>query len=70
MRKPQKELSLLLEKKGFIPIEVDGLIKDIIHYLPSMKFCSRTKINQELEELGWGIGTIDSVTYKAILSMI
>lgn len=70
MRKPQKELALLLENKGFIPIEVDGLITDIRHYLRNVKFCSRTKVNQELEELGWGIGTIDLVTYKVILSMI
>ncbi len=70
MREPQKELALLLANKGFMPIEVDGLIMDIRRYLRNAGLCSRTKVNRELEELGWGIGAVDLMTYKVILSMI
>jgi len=57
------DLSLRFHTKGFIPIEISGLIKDVFNILDEGRYCTRTEVNQELEDLGWGIGIMDNVSY-------
>ena len=63
------DLSLRFQIKGFILIEISGLIKDIINILDKGRYCTRTEVNQELEDLGWGIGIMDKVTYELLNSL-
>ena len=63
------DLSLRFQIKGFIPIEISGLIKDIINILDKDRYCTRTEVNQELEDLGWGIGIMDNVSYELMNSL-
>jgi hypothetical protein len=64
------DLFLRLQTKGFIPIEIQGLIKDVFNILDKGKYCTITAINLELEDLGWGIEIIDSVTFELINSPV
>jgi hypothetical protein len=63
------ELFLSFQTKGFMPIEIPGLIQDVFNILGKGRFCTMTNINQELEDLGWGIGIMDNVTYELINSL-
>ena len=56
--------------KGFMPIEIPGLVKDAINIIGSSGYSTITAINQELEDLGWGIGIIDNVTHELIISLL
>ena len=49
------DLFLSFQKKGFIAIEIPGLIKDIFNMLGKGRYCTITDVNQELESLGWGL---------------
>ena len=60
------DLFLRFQTKGFIPIEISGLIQDVFNMLGKGRYCARTEINQELEDLGWGIEIMDNVTYELI----
>jgi hypothetical protein len=64
------DLSLRFQSKGFIPIEIPGLIEDVCNILDKGRYCSITEVNQELEDLGWGIEIIDNVTYELINSLV
>ncbi|MFC1813426.1 hypothetical protein ACFL03_12135 [Thermodesulfobacteriota bacterium] len=64
MKNRLNDLSLRFQTKGFIPIEISGLVKDVFNILDKGRYCTRTEVNQELEDLGWGIGIMDNVSYE------
>jgi hypothetical protein len=63
------DLFLNFQTKGFMPIEIPGLIQDVFNMLGKGRYCTITNINKELEDLGWGIGIMDNVTYELIISL-
>ena len=70
MEKRLNDLFLRFKTKGFIPIEITGLIKDVFNIIGKGETCSITTINQELEDFGWGVGIMDNVTYELITSLL
>ena len=64
------DLSLRFQTKGFMPIEISGLVKDIFYILDKDLYRTRTEVNQELEDLGWGIGIMDNDSYKLMNSLV
>ena len=58
------------ETKGFMPIEIPGLVKDAFNVIGDSEYSAITTINRELEDLGWGIDIMDSVTHEVITSLI
>ena len=62
-------LFLSFKAKGFIPIEIPGLIQDVFNIIGKGRYCTITDANQELEDLGWGIEIMDRVTYQLISSL-
>ncbi len=58
------------ETKGFMPIEIPGLAKDAFNIIGSSGYSAIPAINQELEDLGWGIGIMDNVTHELIISLL
>lgn len=64
------DLSLRFQTKGFIPIEIPGLMKDIFNIFSNPVYSTITDINQELEDLGWGIEIMDDATYQLINSIV
>jgi len=63
------DLFLSFQTKGFMPIEIPGLIQDIFNMLGKGKYYTISYVNQELEDLGWGIEVMDNVTYELINSL-
>jgi len=63
------DLFLSFQKKGFMPIEIPGLMQDLFNIIGKGKYCTITDANQELEDLGWGIEPMDNVTYELINSL-
>jgi len=64
------DLFLRFQKKGFMPIEIPGLVKDLLDIMDNIEICTITTIDQELEELGWGINIMDNTTYELITSVV
>ena len=64
------ELFLSFQTKGFMPIEIPGLIQDVFNILGKGRYCPMSNINKELDDLGWGIGVMDSATYELINSLL
>ena len=64
------DLLLRLSNKGFLPIEIPDLIKDFFYLIDSCRCSTMSSIDQELEDLGWGIGVMDNVTYELITSLV
>ena len=64
------DLFVRFQIKGFLPIEIPELVKDVLFIMGNQELCSITAIDQELEELGWGINIMDNGTYQLIMSMI
>ena len=64
------DLFLRFQIKGFMPIEIPGLVKDVFHIMENQDLCSITTIDQELEELGWGINIMDNTTFGMITSLV
>ena len=56
--------------KGFMPVEIPGLVKDVFNIIGNSEYSTITTIDQELEDLGWGIGIIDNVTHELITSLL
>ena len=56
--------------KGFMAIEIPGLVKDVLNIVGSSGYFAITTIDQELEDLGWGIGIMDNVTHELITSLL
>ncbi len=63
------DLILRFQAKGFMPIEIPGIMQDVFNILGKGRHCSITDTNQELEDLGWGIGIMDNVTYELTSSL-
>ena len=63
------DLFLRFQTKGFIPIEIPGLIQDVFNMLGKGRYCTIINVNQELEDLGWGIEIMDNVTYALVNSL-
>jgi hypothetical protein len=63
------DLFLSFQQKGFMPIEIPGLLQDLFNIIGKGRYCTITDANQELEDLGWGIEPIDNVTYELINSL-
>ena len=64
------DLFLRFQIKGFMSIEIPELVKDVLDIMNNRKPCTITTIDQELEELGWGINIIDNATYELITSVV
>jgi hypothetical protein len=62
-------LFLRFQTKGFMSIEISGLIQDVFNMLGKGRYCTITNVNQKLEDLGWGIEIMDNVTYELINSL-
>jgi hypothetical protein len=63
------DLFLSFQTKGFMPIEIPGIIQDVFNIIGKGRYCTITDANQELEDLGWGLGIMDNVTYRLISSL-
>ncbi len=63
------DLFLSFQTKGFMSIEIPGLIQDLFNMLGKNRYCTISNVNQELENLGWGLGIMDNVTYDLIDSL-
>ena len=56
--------------KGFMAIEIPGLVKDILNIVGTSGYFAITTIDQELEDFGWGIGIMDNVIHELITSLL
>jgi hypothetical protein len=63
------DIFLSFQTKGFMPIEIPGLIQDVYNIIGKGRYSNITDVNQELEDLGWGLEIMDNVTYDLINSM-
>jgi hypothetical protein len=63
------DLFLRFKIKGFMPIEIPDLVNDVLDIMNHRERCTITTIDQELEELGWGINIMDNTTYDLITSL-
>ena len=63
------DLFLRFQTKGFMSIEIPGLIQDVFNIIGKGRYCTITDANQELEDLGWGIEIMDYATYELINSL-
>ncbi len=70
MEKILNRLSLRLTHKGFMPVEIEFIIQDVIHTIPRGQQYTIAAINQEFEGLGWGIGIVDYETYELIILLL
>ena len=70
MKNRLDDLSLRFQTKGFMPIEISGLIKDVFNIIGNGRYYTMSVVNQELEDLGWGIGIMDNDTYEMIYSLV
>lgn len=70
MQKRLENLFLMFQKKGFRPIEIPGLIEDVFNILNKGEYCTIAALNQELEDLGWGIEIMDNTTYEITNSLV
>ena len=64
------DLFLRFQIKGFMPIEIRELVKDVLYIMENQERCTITTIDQELEELGWGINIMDNTTFGLITSLV
>ncbi len=63
------DLFLRFQTKGFMPIEIPGLIKDVFNIIDNGEYCTINAVNQEMEDLGWGIEIMDNITYELVTSL-
>ena len=63
------DIFLSFQTKGFMPIEIPGLIQDVYNIMGKGRYSNITDVNQELEDLGWGLEIMDNVTYDLINSL-
>jgi hypothetical protein len=59
-------LSLIFQTKGFSPVEIPGLVKDIVLILKQGRHSTLNEVNRELEDLGWGIDIMDRATFDTL----
>ena len=70
MEESLNDLFLRFQIKGFMPIEIPELVKDVMDIMDNRELCTITTIDQELEELGWGINIMDNTTFGLITSLV
>ena len=70
MKNRLDDLFLRFQTKGFIHIEIPGLMKDVFNIFNNPVHSTITDVNQELEDLGWGIEIMDDATYELINSLV
>ncbi|HSQ86647.1 MAG TPA: hypothetical protein VLM43_18190 [Desulfobacterales bacterium] len=63
------DIFLSFQTKGFMPIEIPGLIQDVYNIIGKGRYSNITDVNQELEDLGWGLEIMDNFTYDLINSL-
>ena len=63
------DIFLSFQTKGFMPIESPGLIQDVYNIMGKGRYSNITNVNQELEDLGWGLEIMDNFTYDLINSL-
>ena len=63
------DLFLRFQTKGFMSIEIPGLIQDVFNIIGKGRYFTINDANQKLEDLGWGIEIMDYVTYELINSL-
>ena len=63
------DIFLSFQTKGFMPIEIPGLIQDVYNVIGKGRYSNITDVNQELEDLGWGLEIMDNFTYDLINSL-
>jgi hypothetical protein len=66
MKRASKIVSDTLLKKGFTPLEIPELLNDLIGLVRQDGICTTNYINQELENLGWGIQIIDEALFREL----
>ena len=64
-----EDLYLRFQNKGFMHIEIKGLMKDVFKTLGNRRYYNRITANQEMEDLGWGLDIMDRVTYELASSL-
>ena len=64
------DLFLRFQTKGFMSVEIPGLIKDVFNILGNGEYCTITAVNQEMEDLGWGIEIVDNITYELTNALV
>ena len=64
------DLFQMFKTKGFMPVEIPGLVKDVLDIVGTSGYSTITTIDQELEDLGWGISIMDNVTHELITSLL
>jgi hypothetical protein len=64
------DLFQMFKTKGFMPVEIPGLVKDVLDIVGTSGYSAITTIDQELEDLGWGIGIMDNVTHELVTSLL
>lgn len=69
MGKRLNDLFVRFQRKGFMPIEIPELVKDVFDIMDNREILQIAAIDQELEELGWGINIMDHTTYELITSL-
>jgi hypothetical protein len=70
MQNRLEKLYLRFRAKGFMPVEVHSLTKDVLIILGNGRHFTRDAINREMEDLGWGIEILDKDTYNLANSLI
>jgi len=63
------DIFMSFQTKGFMPIEIPGLIQDVYNIIGKGRYSNITDVNQELEDLGWGLEIMDNFTYDLINSL-
>jgi hypothetical protein len=59
-------LASIFQTKGFLPVEIQGLTKDLFLILKEGRHQTLREVNRELEDLGWGIDTMDRATFDSL----
>jgi len=64
-----EDLYLRFQNKGFMHVEIKGLMEDVFKTLGNRRYYNRAAVNQEMEDLGWGLDIMDRVTYELASSL-
>ena len=70
MKNGWNNLFQTFRKKGFLPVEIPDLVKDAMRFMGSRQPPTPAAVDQELEDLGWGIGVMDDATYDLMTSLM
>jgi hypothetical protein len=65
-----KSITDKLMKKGITPVEIPYLLDDLILLFGQGNICTTNFINDELENLGWGVQVLDESLFQEIASLV